>query len=361
MKIFLHTAIESHFISHILTAIDIKDPQLYPIKERVQITKTENFWAENEFFIHLENCLSNDEGSIAFLPSDSLPYPFSKTISLLALTSNNIAIITNETNNEAKELFRTIDIRQTYGTVTLVGFGPGNPDLLTIGGERALSNADVIFYDDLLEKEYLSKFKAELIYVGKRKGIHHREQGQINLLLLEEAKKGKNVVRLKGGDPMIFAHGGEEVEFLEANFIETKVIPGVSTGVALASLLKTPLTHRDISSSVAFLSGHCPVGLQVPDTETLVYYMAGSKIQELSQLIIEKGWSGDTPVLLVHNLSMPSQAEYRHTLYELAQEKISFPTPIIIMIGNVVSLVNEPALSIAKRRSKKLIHKRSHS
>jgi uroporphyrin-III C-methyltransferase len=225
------------------------------------------------------------------------------------------------------------------GKVTLVGFGPGNPDLLTLGGDKALAQSDIIFHDDLLDIDYLKKYRAEKVYVGKRKGNHRVEQNEINRLLLDAAKAGKKVVRLKGGDPMIFAHGGEEVEYLERNLIPVEVIPGVSAGVAVSSLLKVPLTHRGISSSVAFISGHSK-NISLPDADTLVIYMGGSNIRTIARNAIAQGRDQDIPVMLVHNLSLPGQQEFFFTLGELALNEQNFPTPIIIVIGEVVSFRN---------------------
>ncbi|MCK9412738.1 MAG: uroporphyrinogen-III C-methyltransferase [Prolixibacteraceae bacterium] len=237
--------------------------------------------------------------------------------------------------------------RNQAGKVTLVGFGPGNPDLLTLGGERALAQSDIIFHDDLLDIDYLKKYRAEKVYVGKRKGNHHVEQNEINRLLLNAAKAGKKVVRLKGGDPMIFAHGGEEVEYLEHNLIPVEVIPGVSAGVAVSSLLKVPLTHRGISSSVAFISGHSK-NVCLPDADTLVVYMGGSNIRAIARKAIAQGRNQDTPVMLVQNLSLPGQQEFFFTLGELALNEQNFPTPIIIVIGEVVSFRNRTVTALSK-------------
>ncbi|MCX6220313.1 MAG: uroporphyrinogen-III C-methyltransferase [Bacteroidia bacterium] len=233
------------------------------------------------------------------------------------------------------------------GKVTLVGFGPGNPDLLTLGGDRALAQSDIIFHDDLLDVDYLKKYRAEKVYVGKRKGHHHIEQNEINILLLNAAKAGKKVVRLKGGDPMIFAHGGEEVEYLERHLIPVEVIPGVSAGVAVSSLLKVPLTHRGISSSVAFISGHSK-NLSLPDADTLVIYMGGSNIRTIARKAIAQGRAHEIPVMLVHNLSLPGQQEFFFTLGELALNEQNFPTPIIIVIGEVVSFRNRTDAVLSK-------------
>ena len=246
------------------------------------------------------------------------------------------AIVALANKPELKQLFAIHDIRNQFGKITLVGFGPGNADLLTLGGDKALSQSDVIFHDDLLDKDYLQKYTAEKVYVGKRKGIHRVEQSEINRLILEAAKAGRQVVRLKGGDPMIFAHGGEEVEYLERNFVEVEVIPGVSSGIAVASLLKIPITHRGISSSVAFISGHSE-NVYLPDVDTLIIYMGGTNISAIARKAIEQGRNPNLPVMMVHNLSLPDQQEFFFSLEELKLTEQKFPTPIIIIIGEVVS------------------------
>ncbi|MDD4970421.1 MAG: uroporphyrinogen-III C-methyltransferase [Paludibacter sp.] len=259
----------------------------------------------------------------------------------------NLAIVSRTGRQDLKLLFKDKDSRTHYGTVTLVGFGPGNPDLLTIGGDKALSKADIIFHDDLLDKDYLEKYNAEKVYVGKRKNLHSFEQDDINRLLLDAAKAGKQVVRLKGGDPMVFAHGGEEIEYLQKNFVQVAVIPGVSSGIAVSSLTKVPLTHRGIASSVAFISGHSE-DVKIPDTDTLVYYMSGANIKLISQKAIAQGKNPKTPVLLTYNVSMPDQQEFFSTLEELAAGDTVYPTPVIIVIGDVVALKNNSEQAVAK-------------
>jgi uroporphyrin-III C-methyltransferase len=225
----------------------------------------------------------------------------------------------------------------TIGKVTLVGFGPGDPDLLTIAGERALSQADVIFHDDLIDRAFLDQYKAEKVYVGKRKHKHSYEQDAINELLLKSALEGKSVVRLKGGDCMVFAHGGEEIDFLNKHNVPVSSIPGVSTGIAVASLAQIPLTYRGVSSSVAFVTGHS-TAMQLPNTDTLVCFMAGSTIHRIAAKAIVEGRDPQTPVALVHNVSLPDQIEYISTLEELAITEANYPTPLIIIIGKVVGL-----------------------
>lgn len=246
--------------------------------------------------------------------------------------------------------------RNQNGKITLVGFGPGNPDLLTLGGDRALSQADIIFHDDLVDREFLYKYSAEKVRVGKRRGRHRVEQNDINDLILRAAIAGKRVVRLKGGDPMIFAHGGEEVEYLERHGMDVEVIPGISTGIAVASLLKVPLTHRGISSSVAFISGHSE-NVQLPEADTVVVFMGGSNIRAVARKAVGQGRSPELPVMLVHNLSLPDQHEFFFTLGELATIEQRFPTPLIVVIGEVVSLRNDRKALLANlNKSGKVFH-----
>jgi len=259
----------------------------------------------------------------------------------------NLAIVARNDKPELKLLFERKDVRLRYGKVILVGFGPGNPDLLTIGGDKALSRADIIFHDDLLDKDYLDKYTAEKVYVGKRKDRHSFEQKDINRLLQDAARSGKSVVRLKGGDPMVFAHGGEEIEYLQTNFVDVQVIPGVSSGIAVSAYTKVPLTHRGIASSVAFISGHSDK-IRLPDTDTLVYYMAGANIRNISQKAIAFGKNPNTPVMLTYNVSMPDQQEFFSTLGELAESNTNYPTPVIIVIGDVVSLRNNSEQAVVK-------------
>ena len=246
-----------------------------------------------------------------------------------------------------KQAFASKSILDKQGTVSLVGFGPGAPDLLTIKAAKAIDAADIIFYDDLIDDSYLADKKAEKIYVGKRAGYHHKEQADINRLLLDAAREGKNVVRLKGGDPMIFAHGSEEIEYLESNLIKVNVIPGITTASALAASQKISLTHRDFSSSVALVSGHTPQPV-TPDAETLVYYMGAKQLQTIAtQLIDKEGWAFNTPVLLTYNVSRPDEQTFETTLWNLRNgEMQNLPTPLIALIGNVAGLKHHQASDI---------------
>lgn len=220
------------------------------------------------------------------------------------------------------------------GMVTLVGFGPGDPELLTVKAVKTLQQADIIFHDDLIGKEYLQTLPAEKVYVGKRNGHHSAEQDEINRLLLEAAIQGKNVVRLKGGDAMLFAHAQEEIDYLRNHGIEVSVIPGITTASALAARTQTSLTERGVSQSVALINGHANRPL-MPDAETLVYYMGASKLQQIAQALIARGRRKATPVLLAANISMPGEQFHHTTLGQLAVETQVYPTPLIALVGDV--------------------------
>jgi uroporphyrinogen III methyltransferase/synthase len=255
----------------------------------------------------------------------------------------NLAVVGKKGRPEIKNIFTPQDIRRNYGKVILVGFGPGNPDLLTLGGDKALSKADVIFHDDLLDPSFLSRYPGEKIYVGKRKDKHSFHQDEINELLYRAAVSGKNTVRLKGGDPMIFAHGREEIDYLQSRFAEVEVIPGISSGIALSAYTHIPLTHRGLASSVAFVTGHLRENLSVPDADTLVYYMGGNNLSDIAKKLIACGRSEKMPVALVYNVSLPDQKLWFSSLSELQHSVIKYPTPILMVAGEVVAFENKGA------------------
>ena len=326
------------------------------IEERVQQVKDGKYDAAIVATCALKRLGMEDE------IAEVLPFPTHPLQGFLAVTGKKVkseerrvknqnAESSSASEQENSSLFTLRsslkNLLNSQGTVSLVGFGPGDPDLLTIKAAKAIDAADIIFYDDLIDDSYLADKKAEKIYVGKRAGYHHKEQADINRLLLDAAREGKNVVRLKGGDPMIFAHGSEEIEYLESNLIKVNVIPGITTASALAASQKISLTHRDFSSSVALVSGHTlqPV---TPDAETLVYYMGAKQLQAIAtQLIDKEGWAFNTPVLLTYNVSRPDEQTFETTLWNLRNgEMQNLPTPLIALIGNVAGLKHHQASDI---------------
>ena len=303
------------------------------IEERVQQVKDGKYDAAIVATCALKRLGMEDE------IAEVLPFPTHPLQGFLAITAKK--------GSNLKQAFASKSILDKQGSVSLVGFGPGDPDLLTIKAAKAIDAADIIFYDDLIDDSYLADKKAEKIYVGKRAGYHHKEQADINRLLLDAAREGKNVVRLKGGDPMIFAHGSEEIEYLQSNLIKVNVIPGITTASALAASQKISLTHRDFSSSVALVSGHTPQPA-TPDAETLVYYMGAKQLQTIAtQLIDKEGWAFNTPVLLTYNVSRPDEQTFETTLWNLRNgEMQNLPTPLIALIGNVAGLKHHQASDI---------------
>ena len=326
------------------------------IEERVQQVKDGKYDAAIVATCALKRLGMEDE------IAEVLPFPTHPLQGFLAVTGKKVkseerrvknqnAESSSASEQENSSLFTLRsslkNLLNSQGTVSLVGFGPGDPDLLTIKAAKAIDAADIIFYDDLIDDSYLADKKAEKIYVGKRAGYHHKEQADINRLLLEAAREGKNVVRLKGGDPMIFAHGSEEIEYLQSNLIKVNVIPGITTASALAASQKISLTHRDFSSSVALVSGHTPQPV-TPDAETLVYYMGAKQLQAIAtQLIDQEGWAFNTPVLLTYNVSRPDEQTFETTLWNLRNgEMQNLPTPLIALIGNVAGLKHHQASDI---------------
>lgn len=220
-----------------------------------------------------------------------------------------------------------------YGKVYLVGYGPGDPELITVKGQRLLKEADVVFYDDL---SFVPVPVQKYIYVGKRSGRHSHSQEEINELMYQAATEGKTVVRLKGGDPMVFAHGREEIDYLQSRFVKVEVVPGISSGIALASLTQIPLTHRGLARSVAFVLGHAK-DIQTPTADTLLYYMGGAKVSEIAHSLIASGRSAETPVALVTNVSLPNQRTVFTSLGEM-KWAVFKATPVLIVVGEVVAL-----------------------
>lgn len=249
----------------------------------------------------------------------------------------NLAVVGVENNRRIRDIFASSDVRASYGRVTLVGFGPGDPSLLTIAGDKALREADIVFHDFLHYPDALQEYAAEKVNVGKRRGNHGYPQDRINEMLYRAAISGKKVVRLKAGDPMIFARGGEETDYLRSRFVDVAIIPGISAAIALASLGGIPLTHRGTASSVAFVTGHASEEVQTPDADTLVYYMSGANLSSVAARLIAAGRSPDTPVALAYGVSLPDQRIFFTTLGELRFSVVKYPTPILVMTGAVVA------------------------
>lgn len=241
--------------------------------------------------------------------------------------------------------------RSQYGKVYLVGAGPGDPGLLTLKGKGLLECADVVVYDALVSPQILAMInpQAEKIDAGKRMGRHSLLQEQTTQLLIEKAQTHAVVVRLKGGDPFVFGRGGEEMQELINAGIPVEVIPGVTSGIAAPAYAGIPLTHRNYSSSVTFVTGHEGAGKYRPKvnwqaiaygSETIVIYMGVHNLAYIVGELSNAGLSPETPVALVRWGTRPEQEELIGTLGTIVAqvEAAHFEAPAIAVIGNVVQL-----------------------
>ncbi|MDJ0945204.1 MAG: siroheme synthase CysG [Kiloniellales bacterium] len=239
--------------------------------------------------------------------------------------------------------------RAPRGRVALVGAGPGDPELLTLKALRLLQDAEVVVYDKLVGPEILdyARRDAERIYVGKAPGRHSHGQAEINEILLREARAGKRVVRLKGGDPFVFGRGGEELERLLRHGVEVELVPGITAATGCAAVAGIPLTHRDHASAVTFVSGQGKDGAPELDwaalasrRHTLAVYMGVAGSAGLSRELIAQGRDPETPVAVIERGSLPGERKVFGTLRGLgaliAREKIQ--APALIVIGEVVRL-----------------------
>jgi uroporphyrin-III C-methyltransferase len=249
------------------------------------------------------------------------------------------------------------DAVKKNGKVYLIGAGPGDPKLLTIKAAEAISASDVIVYDYLVNPEVLrhASREAELIYVGKRAGQPSITQEEINRILIDGARRGHTLARLKGGDPFIFGRGGEEAESLVDANIEWEIVPGVSSGMAAAAYAGIPLTHRGHSSSVTFITGHDGLGkrgqavdwaAQARAADTLVIFMCAETIARIARDLITGGRARSTPIAIIRWGTYEHQEVYRGTLDQVSvmdEEgddlgQIKIEPPAIAIVGDVVSL-----------------------
>jgi uroporphyrin-III C-methyltransferase len=236
------------------------------------------------------------------------------------------------------------------GKVFLVGAGPGDPDLITVKGLRCIEQADVILYDRLVNPELLqhAKVDAQLVYCGKLPHYHTMKQETINHFLVKYAKKGNSVVRLKGGDPFVFGRGGEEAEECVKHNVPFEVVPGITAGIGAAAYAGIPITHRSLSKSFAFITGHQAGDVEAEHqwahlargVDTICVYMGVSNLPTITNHLIQNGKSPQTPIALIHWGTLSEQRTVIGTLetIEARVREVSISNPSMIVIGEVVRL-----------------------
>jgi len=257
-----------------------------------------------------------------------------------------LAVVGRVSDIHLQELFLSIDVRSQYGQVTLVGAGPGDPKLITVKGIEALQEAEYVFYDYLVHKDLLDYAeKAEKINVGKRKGDHTLPQEELSKMLRDHALEGKNIVRMKGGDPLIFGRGADEISFLREYHIPVSVIPGVSSATAIPSGLGIPLTARGISSSVGFVSGHgedhqknSDEFIRIPDVDTIVFLMGLSKLETIIASLKRAKWNENTAIIIISKGTRIDEKIVSGTLDNIQEKvkKIDLQPPALIVVGETV-------------------------
>ena len=255
--------------------------------------------------------------------------------------------------------------KEAIGRVSLVGAGPGDPDLLTIKAARLIAAADVVFADRLVGKGVLELIspKAQVVPVGKSKGEHSVPQDEIHRRMIEAARAGKQVVRLKGGDPFIFGRGGEEVEALRAAGVEVDVVPGISSALGIAASAQIPLTHREIAQAVTFVTGHAALGKE-PDldwaalarpNQTVVVFMGVGTADVIAARLIAAGRDPATPVAVVENGTRENEIRAFGALGNVTDviQANGIQGPALLIIGEVAALAQRQGAAAAASKSAK--------
>jgi len=243
------------------------------------------------------------------------------------------------------------------GEVALVGSGPGDAELLTIRALRFIQQADIAIYDRLVSDEILALLpeNAEKYYVGKEQARHCVPQDKINQILVEQAKLGKRVLRLKGGDPFIFGRGGEEAEYMLERGVSCHICPGITAASGCTTYAGIPLTHRGVAQGCTFITGHIQNNgqLNLPwdslacKSQTVVFYMGINTLPKITEELVKHGRSADTPAALIRRGTQPEQQVYRGHIGNLSElvEKHKITPPTLIIIGDVVNQLTENQLS----------------
>ena len=237
------------------------------------------------------------------------------------------------------------------GKVFIVGAGPGDPKLITLKAVEAIKSSDIVLYDRLVSKKIVSMIpkKSQKLYVGRDVGDDYKHQDTTNDMMVKFAKKNKNVVRLKGGDPFIFGRGGEEAEFLKKHNVKYEIIPGITSGMGSAEYSGIPLTHRNYASSVVFVTGHEDAKKKegvvdwkrlAKSVDTIVIMMGLSRLEIISKKLISGGLNKSTPVAVIQNGTTDEHKMIKGTLLTISKKvsKAKIQPPAIIIVGKVVNL-----------------------
>jgi uroporphyrin-III C-methyltransferase len=242
------------------------------------------------------------------------------------------------------------------GKAYIVGAGPGDPELITVKALRCIQNADVILYDRLVNPELLKEAKrnCHLIYCGKQPNYHTLQQETINHLLVKYTKQGKTVVRLKGGDPFVFGRGAEEVEALLAKGLQVEVVPGITAGIAAPAYAGIPITHRELGSSFAVVTGHKPKGKPTDinwkslatAVDTLAIYMGITNLSYICEELMKHGKNENTPVAIIQQGTTLAQRTVTGTLSSIVSvvEKEGIQNPAMVIVGEVVTFRDKISL-----------------
>jgi len=262
---------------------------------------------------------------------------------------------TGDTQAAQQQLEQMLDAKaEPEGEVYVVGAGPGDPELLTLKALQLMQQADVVVYDFLVSDEIMELVRrdADLICVGKRLGDHSVVQDDTNQMLVDLAKQGKKVCRIKGGDPFIYGRGGEEVQVLAANNVNYQIVPGITAAAGCSAYAGIPLTHRDHAQAIQFVTGHCKKDGQELDwqslakaNQTLAIYMGVIKSPHIQSELLKHGRKADTPVAIIENGTRKNQRVVTGQLGELADliERNSIISPALLIIGEVAALHSQLA------------------
>lgn len=286
--------------------------------------------------------------------NETIPDPTRKQYFWQRILTGNVAeSIFSGNADSAENLFldalKSVPSEPMRGEVYLIGAGPGDPDLLTFRAYRLLQQSDVVFYDRLVSERILDQINpdAEMIYVGKKRADHSMQQQDINQNLVDYAKSGKRVARLKGGDPFIFGRGGEEIELLAANLVPFQVVPGITAASGCAAYSGIPLTHRDHAQSVRFVTGQLQDGTVdlpwdqlVAVDQTVVIYMGLVGLPTISNNLVAHGMDPNMPAAMIEQGTTLDQRVHRGTIADLPRivESAGAKAPTLLIIGTVVSL-----------------------